>query len=172
MIGGWAQFDLNGPVLSTVEKYNPKTNSWRRRASMPTERAGLSASVVDDLIYLIGGSHYAIGIFGYSRLERYDPVKNKWKTLAELPTGRWGLATSAVNGKVYAFGGTGSQTQIYRNVDEYNTASNTWRSRAKLSQETWGAAGAVVDGQVYVIGGSTERGVGHNSLTTSRQYTP
>jgi N-acetylneuraminic acid mutarotase len=54
-IGG----DLRGrgaPLsTSTVEEYDPATDTWTARADMPTARWGLSASVVNGKIYAIGG---------------------------------------------------------------------------------------------------------------------
>jgi hypothetical protein len=40
-IGGWDP--LTPGVLATVEEYNPVTNSWTAKASMPTPRTGLVA---------------------------------------------------------------------------------------------------------------------------------
>jgi hypothetical protein len=44
-----------GTVLSTVEEYDPKTNTWTKKANMPTPRVALSTSAVNGKIYAIGG---------------------------------------------------------------------------------------------------------------------
>ena len=41
--------------ISTVEEYDPITNTWARKADMPTERGLLSTSAVNGKIYAIGG---------------------------------------------------------------------------------------------------------------------
>ena len=58
VIGGSAQLEMDefGDMsLSTVEMYNPKTDTWERKSDMPTARSGVSVSVVDGKIYTIGG---------------------------------------------------------------------------------------------------------------------
>jgi len=44
-----------GPGISTVEAYDPETDTWEKKADIPTPRWGLSTSVVDGKIYAIGG---------------------------------------------------------------------------------------------------------------------
>ena len=55
MIGGW-YYSLGGPIYSTVEVYDPVTNTWTSGIDTPVTIAGLSASVVDDKIYIMGGT--------------------------------------------------------------------------------------------------------------------
>ncbi len=52
-IGGFN--DLSGTGLTTVEAYNPQTDQWTTKASMPTGRICFSTSVVDGIIYVFGG---------------------------------------------------------------------------------------------------------------------
>jgi len=48
--------DVTSPVLSTVEKYSPSTNTWTTVASMPTARYYLAAAPdTQGNIYAIGG---------------------------------------------------------------------------------------------------------------------
>ena len=51
-IGGWA----NSP-LSTVEAYDPVTDTWERKADVPTIIHKHATSVVNGKIYVIGGSN-------------------------------------------------------------------------------------------------------------------
>ena len=73
---------------------------WKKKADMPNPRAGLSTSVVDGIIYAIGGYN------SLSTVEAYDPKTDTWIKKANMLTGRWFLSTSAVNGKIYAIGGS------------------------------------------------------------------
>jgi len=53
-IGG--STDLSSP-LSTVEEYNPGTNTWTTRANMPTARYLLGAALGSNAkLYAIGGT--------------------------------------------------------------------------------------------------------------------
>src|SRR5262249_39389593 len=75
-LGGVASFPN---FLSTVEAYDPATNTWSRRASMPTARDGLAAaSGPDGRIYALGGEG-ADGI-KLNTVEAYDPATNSWST--------------------------------------------------------------------------------------------
>jgi N-acetylneuraminic acid mutarotase len=40
---------------NVVEEYDPVADTWTRKADMPTSRMGLSTSVVNGVIYAIGG---------------------------------------------------------------------------------------------------------------------
>jgi hypothetical protein len=57
--------------LSSVEEYDPATNTWTAKADMSTARSGLTTSAVNGKIYAIGGW------VGYSTVlstvEEYDP---------------------------------------------------------------------------------------------------
>ena len=64
-IGGW-------PNLSTVEAYNPATNSWVSKPSMPTGRGYLGSAIVNGVVYAIGGVNSANGT-EFGTVEAYTP---------------------------------------------------------------------------------------------------
>jgi hypothetical protein len=49
-IGGWG-----AGAISTVESYDPETDTWTKKTDMPTPRFSLSTGVVNGKIYAIGG---------------------------------------------------------------------------------------------------------------------
>lgn len=51
VVGGWCSRD----AISSVERYDPQTNEWRMVASMSKRRCGVGVSVLDDLLYAVGG---------------------------------------------------------------------------------------------------------------------
>ena len=55
--GGWESLDKTAvvPDFSTVEVYDPKTDSWATRADMPTARSHMTVSAIGGKIYAIGG---------------------------------------------------------------------------------------------------------------------
>jgi N-acetylneuraminic acid mutarotase len=53
--GGETNLGLTG-VLSTVESYNPSTNSWSTQASLPTAVNGSVAGVLNGNLYVAGGT--------------------------------------------------------------------------------------------------------------------
>jgi hypothetical protein len=60
----------NGDALATLEEYDPITDTWTRKANMPTARWGLSSSAVDGKIYAVGGA--LVSNVAVSTVEEYD----------------------------------------------------------------------------------------------------
>lgn len=46
----------NRKILSSVEVYNPVTNKTRKLSPLPTPRRSLGISIIEKVIYAIGGS--------------------------------------------------------------------------------------------------------------------
>jgi N-acetylneuraminic acid mutarotase len=55
IIGGYIPGISGYPGLTPVEVYDPATDSWAIAPDMPTGRFGAYTSVVDGMIYVIGG---------------------------------------------------------------------------------------------------------------------
>jgi len=162
-IGGASRAEVG---VSTVEEYDPTTDTWITKTEMPTPRWGLSTSVVNGKIYAIGGAEGHPGSPSRA-VEEYDPVTDTWTTKSLMPTARWGLSTSTVNGKIYAIGGgipAGSKI-----VEEYDPATDTWTSKASMTIGRYGFSTSVVNGKIYAVGGVT-----FYPTTTSRveEYDP
>jgi len=105
-------------LLSSIVLAEPDT--WTKKADMPTERYGLSTSVVNGKIYAIGGWNVIDN--DLKRVEEYDPVSDTWsRNKADMPTARSFLSISAVNGKIYAIGGYDDNGSTLSTVEEYDT---------------------------------------------------
>jgi N-acetylneuraminic acid mutarotase len=91
--------------VSTVEEYDPATDTWTTKADMPTARFGLSTSVFNGRIYAFGGA-LDRPQEPFSTVEEYDPATDTWTTKADMPKGKMNFSTSAVDGKIYVIGGS------------------------------------------------------------------
>jgi N-acetylneuraminic acid mutarotase len=90
--------------LSTLEVYDPATDSWAQLADMPTPRGGLTAATLAGRIHVTGGEALdSLRTFGEH--EVYDPTTDTWITLPDLPTPRHGLTSVVLNGQWYVIGG-------------------------------------------------------------------
>lgn len=88
-IGGHA----GAQFYSTVEEYDPATDTWTRKTDMLTARNGLSTSVVDRKIYAISGLSHDDSFL--STIEVYNPATDTWTTEPNMmPTTRGGLSTT------------------------------------------------------------------------------
>src|SRR6266446_2979875 len=76
--------------------------TWATKTSLPTAQGISGTSVVNGIIYAVGGQDNG-GIIG--RVEAYNPATDAWSTKASMPTPRGYLSTSVVNGIIYAVGG-------------------------------------------------------------------
>jgi N-acetylneuraminic acid mutarotase len=56
VIGGEKGIEDGWPGLNSVEMYDPVTDTWTPKAPMPTPRRGHSSSVLDQKIYVMGGT--------------------------------------------------------------------------------------------------------------------
>ena len=148
---------------STVEMYDPKTDTWEQKANMPTARSGVSVSVVDGKIYAIGGSKLKTiqmprGFSSESEelatVEMYDPVTDTWTQKADMPT-RKKTMTCVVDGKIYAVGGwlTTNEKPHLGTVEVYDPATDTWAKAQSMNCARCSAAIGVVNGEIYAIGG-------------------
>ena len=148
-IGGWG----NGQYLSSIEAYEPTTNTWTRKADMSTPRGYLTASVVNGIIYVIGG--YRSGPVG--EVEAYNPSTNTWTKKADMPTPRYGLTSAVVNGLIYVIGGAigSSGTEPVDVLEIYDPSTDKWTKKTMPFTFAWGSGSAcVIDNLIYLVEGS------------------
>ena len=149
--------------LSTVEMYDPKTDTWEGKANMPTVRSNVSVSVVDGRIYAIGGSKlkkyqvprgFGIESEELPTVEMYDPATDTWTQKTDMPTPRK-TKTCVVDGKIYAVGGwsTATEQSKLETVEVYDPATDTWAKAQSMNHARCSAAISVVNGEIYAIGG-------------------
>lgn len=158
VIGGYTKSGLSvwNPV-ATVYAYDPATDRWTERASMPTARGALSVTEHEGKLYAIGGYDRKTNT---SAVEVYDPGRNVWTTRASLPTPRDHLATTTVAGKVYAIGGRidGDYSRNLAVVERYDPPTDRWTRVSNLPTARSGITTAVAEGIIYVMGGEGSDG--------------
>ncbi len=149
--------------ISTVEMYDPETDTWEGKANMPTVRSNVSVSVVDGKIYAIGGSKmkkiqvprgFRTGSEELPTVEMYDPVTDTWTQKKEMPTPKK-TKTCVVDRKIYAIGGwsTANEQSQLETVEVYDPATDTWAKAQSMNHARCSAAISVVNGEIYAIGG-------------------
>lgn len=171
VIGGYYKDNLVNYYLGTNEVYDPSTDSWETLTAMPTARALLTADVVNDKIYLIGGNGESFDLN-----EVYDPKTDSWTTKAPLPTPVSSHCSAVVDDKIYILGGYArTERPDYCDLNQiYDPDTNTWDFGAKMpEQKSSAAAGATVGlaapKRIYVIGGVTEN-TGSADAITNHNY--
>ncbi len=141
-------------ATNSLYRYDPSTNTWSSRASMPRASARGATVAIDGKLYVyvaFGGDNAES-----AALYRYDPSTNKWTTRKMPPSAQFGAAATALNGRMYVIGGnTGKLTQTDK-VIVYNPETDRWSTREPMPTPRMGSAVGKIDGRIYVAGGWTK----------------
>ncbi len=179
VVGGNVGYDVStdSPILCSLnEVYDPLTNTWESKKPMPTNRSQLSANVVNDKIYLIGGR--TGGQYSTVNLnEVYDPETDSWTTKAPIPYPVVQYASAVVDGKIYIMGGQDefADPMNLGLVQIYDPSTDTWSFGAPMKNVVWQAAAGATTGvwapkRIYVFGGLPERSL--YGTNTVQVYNP
>jgi N-acetylneuraminic acid mutarotase len=144
---------------------------WIQKADIPTARFLHSSSVVEGLIYAIGGCGSEPEAPVILPVETYNPATDTWTQKADIPTGRVVLSACAVDGKIYAIGGVGSSLVGLTTVEMYDPATDTWTKKADMPTSRGALSVSAVDGKIYAIGG-TRNLTSLSGLSTVEEYDP
>jgi len=149
--------------VDTVEEYDPKTNTWATRSSMPTARNHAAVGAVNNKIYVIGGRLGGAFIFTASNtnvVEEYDPATDQWGLVrARMPTERSGGAWGVYQGRIFVAGGEHQDKHLmaaFRAVEAYDPATNTWAEFPMMPMPRHGLAGAVVGNDLHLASGDIQ----------------
>ena len=145
----------SSPNLTTVEAYNPVTDSWMTTAQiaqMPMARSAAAAAVLNGLLYVVGGTN-STGVL--SNTDSYNPSTNAWNQNqpnlnSAMPTARAGLSLVTIGDTLYAIGGS--------NADAIKVATNEaftpTTATVSLSSEGGGLSIDPTNNRIYVSAGS------------------
>jgi len=150
------------------EVYDPSTDTWETKTSMPTTRQAMDANVVNGNIYIIGGGQRTPND-DFDINEVYDPATDSWPTKTPIPTGVDYYVSAVVDNKIYIMGGA-----VSVNLNQvYDPSTDTWRNGASLPTRVDSAAAGVTAGdtatqRIYVIGGKQ----GLDAVNLNQVYDP
>jgi hypothetical protein len=172
VLGGYHYTDALGDVASDVVYYskiitNGSLGSWQTANPLPNKLVDLSASVWNNMIYVIGGldgsDHLTKAV--YSAQIQTDGSLSLWVTQppVPVPNGAYGSGlfahASVANGFLYVLGGyVDGGTQVSTNV--YYTKINAdgtlagWNQTTPLPQPLGGFGAITAGGRVFAIAGS------------------
>ena len=158
-IGGTVAIQPGAPWrVDLVEVYDPATDTWSKRADMPTRRRAVKAAVIQDTLYAIGGDGWppdGQGGPALATIEAYHPKTNRWRKKPDMPNLRWIFSTVVVADKIYLIGGTDLQAGDRRPapVEVYDPATERWRLLPAMPTIRRPFGVAAVNGKIYVFGG-------------------
>ena len=111
---------------------------------MPTARHHNASAVIDDNMYLVGGTLIGF-LINVDLIEKYNPVLDEWTTDVEpMPSKRSGNAATSVNGSIYVLGGELNQG-TFNNNERYDPATDAWSEELPISSARHGLGVASYD---------------------------
>jgi N-acetylneuraminic acid mutarotase len=137
-----------------LEAYDPTTNMWTTKASIPFSADHPNVAATADKLYILGET-------GGTNSAEYDPATNMWTMRAPVPTQRAAAATAAIGTKIYLAGGAmGSNGASFgptvRDFAAFDTTTNTWETLDPMPTPGRNhLVGAAVSGIFYIVGGRT-----------------
>jgi len=179
----------DGGELSTVEAYDPATDTWTAKASMlKNTRGSAVAKGLDGVIYVIGGWDPDLpgsgltnvggsetgGNSWINHMQAYNPVTDTWTLKAPIPLAVWeaGAATGD-DGKIYVIGGENGVDPNYETdrVQVYDPATDTWTTKTPMpTPRIYHGVVKDKDGLIYAIAGYS-RALG-TAISTVEAYNP
>lgn len=103
-------------VTSSVLMYDTKADKWTERAPMKTARSAHSAVVINERIFVIGGSTIDANgneIF-LSSVESFDDFFNVWRDEESLPVAVSYAPALTLEDRIFVFGGVSSSSSPFK----------------------------------------------------------
>jgi N-acetylneuraminic acid mutarotase len=127
VIGGQAR---GGPgtyvseIVASVIAYDPKTDTWTDKASLPERLSSAAVGVVNGRIYVAGGTRFEwTGTDRYvmdpwtPNVYVYDPHTDHWSIQPPMHTPRYEATAAGLDSTVYVIGGVGALGAMLGNVE-------------------------------------------------------
>jgi N-acetylneuraminic acid mutarotase len=179
LVVGGERGQAGGNSLSSVETYDPRSNSWSAAPAMNLGRMAHTATPLPDgRVLVVGGDAAQPGqpTGSTNTVELYDPRTNSWGSGPASALGRERhSATLLPDGRVLVVGGetmgTGvAQGRALASAELYDPRTNSWSPLPDLSRPRVGHTATVLpDGRVIVVGGASEGATGQREVSASAE---
>jgi len=114
--------------LSSVEVYNPSSNTWQSGPSLQAPRSGMGLAALDGAVYVAGGNR---GTGRLRSVERLLPGAKRWGKVASMGTKRSNFSLVAMGGKLVAAGGYDGR-RVTDVVEVFHPERNQWQEVSSL----------------------------------------
>jgi N-acetylneuraminic acid mutarotase len=137
---------------AVVEEYDPETDVWKSKASIPRPRHALAAATVGGKIYAIGGDAPHPGTYDRSigDVAEYDPHADRWVAKRTAPGVFHYHCAVAFGGTIYVFGGPDTDL---KSTAMYDPDADTWAAKTSRPTARWILGAAEAQGRIFIFGG-------------------
>jgi N-acetylneuraminic acid mutarotase len=131
---------------------------WETGPSLNTPRAGASAVVLGNYIYVLGGKT-TNGVV-LNTVERYDETSGVWDSTSVAPFDkpRFNAAAIVFDNKIFIIGGRDDEGEVLKKVEFYDPVSNSWDEVEQMDNHREEHVAVLLRGAICVIGGKDEYG--------------
>ncbi|XP_030543517.1 F-box/kelch-repeat protein At1g16250-like [Rhodamnia argentea] len=163
--------DVEVEILSTVMKYDARTERWSLCAPLGTPRSDFACTVSDNKIYVAGGQSNLGCARGVSSAEVYDPILDEWSPLPDMNTMRYKSVGVTWQGKIHVVSGFVERLDSDRaspfitersSAEVFDPRTGTWELMATMWQLDVPPNQIVeVDGKLFSSGDCLKAWKGH-----------
>lgn len=159
-------------ITPALEEYDPASDQWTEKASIPMGLHHTGIGAVGGLVYVIGGYKQSGSSIWQpvASVYAYDPATDRWIERTPMPTARGALAVAELDGKLYAVGGFGEKGNSPA-VEVYDPARDHWLALAPMPTPRDHLAVVALDRNIYAIGGRLN-GDYQRNLAVTEVYDP
>jgi N-acetylneuraminic acid mutarotase len=162
----------NGQPTNVLEVYDPRTNSWQPRASLPVPLSAYALAAFEGRLYLFGGKRgdaYSVSVYSY------DPEEDLWEERSPLSSPRAYAGTAVINGKIFVTGGYDGQHAVTENEAYFpnrdESGENAWEEFAPLPEGRYGMGVTGIAAFIVLAGGKGDDGQDNGDMPVL-QYIP
>ena len=158
LFGGW----LGNAVTDTSEVYDINTEKWEVLPPLPKKIAGLSATVCNGKIYIIGGTLDVTNTYFFE----FDPITKTYLQLPVFDKSRMNSFLVTKGDYIYAIGGNSYKDDSYfvhNDCDMYNIKTKTWVMKTSMPEALTRGAVCITGNKIHYLGGTPSMYIEENN---------
>ncbi len=146
-----------GSDTDVLEVFNPRLNTWEKKAPLPMKLSGYALAPFEGNLYLFGGrngSQYSPDVLSY------NPQNDQWQIVAKMDHALAFIGATSTGDKIYLIGGYDGKRAYSLAFAFYparlSDGSYLWETLTPMPQARYGMGVANMAGFIYVMGGKTD----------------
>ena len=150
----------------SVERYDPRTNTWSYVASLAKKVKLVGAATLQGVLYIVGGIEFTAeqGRRRCDSVQKYDLATHSWTFAVPLSSRRSSVCLVSDAHYLHSIGGLGDN-DFLSCLERYDLKLNAWTKLASMSEKRGCACGVALRKKIYVFGGTVDAFSWHASIS-------